>query len=243
MPQLCPTSPIQPSVAITQAPAIQADAYFFDIDGTLLVTRDLVHWNALHQAMLEVFGVDTTIEGLPYHGKTDVAILRAAVARCGVTPSIFDAGIEQTLAVVRREVRANAEAIVPEVCPAIPELLSQVSLRNKLLGVASGNLEAVGWSKLTSAGLRKFFAMGSFGDACELRTAIFDNAVAMARKLIGSGCTVCFIGDTPDDILAARYVNAKVVAVSTGTFEVSELSRLNPDACCRSCADLLGRLQ
>jgi hypothetical protein len=26
----------------------QADAYFFDIDGTLLVTRDLVHWNALH---------------------------------------------------------------------------------------------------------------------------------------------------------------------------------------------------
>src|SRR5436190_6129996 len=81
LPQLCPTSPIQPSVAITQAPAIQADAYFFDIDGTLLVTRDLVHWNALHQAMLEVFGVDTTIEGLPYHGKTDVAILRAAVAR------------------------------------------------------------------------------------------------------------------------------------------------------------------
>jgi len=58
--------------------------------------------------------------------------------------------------------------------------------------------------------------MGSFGDACELRTAIFDNAVAMARKVIGSGCTVCFIGDTPDDILAARYVNAKVVAVSTG---------------------------
>ncbi|PYV49758.1 MAG: hypothetical protein DMG94_00135 [Acidobacteria bacterium] len=223
MPQLCPTSPIRPSVAMTQAPAIQADAYFFDIDGTLLVTRDLVQWNALHQAMLEVFGVDTTIEGLPYHGKTDVAILRAAVARCGVTPSIFDAGIEQMLAVVRRE--------------------AQLSLRNKLLGVASGNLEAVGWSKLTSAGLRKFFAMGSFGDACELRTAIFDNAVAMARKLIGSGCTVCFIGDTPDDILAARYVNAKVVAVSTGTFEVPELLRLNPDACCRSCADLLGQLQ
>lgn len=207
------------------------------------MTRDLVHWNALHQAMLEIFGIYTNIEGLPYHGKTDVAILRAAVARCGVTSSTFDAALDKTLTVVRREVCANAEAIIPEVCPAVPELLSQVSLRSKLVGVASGNLEAVGWSKLTSAGLRKFFSTGSFGDACELRTAIFDNAIAIARKLLGSGCTVCFIGDTPDDILAARYVNAKVVAVSTGTFEFSELSRLNPDACCRSCSDLLGGLQ
>src|SRR3954452_17744116 len=107
---------------IQSANMINADAYLFDIDGTLLVTKDLVHWNGLHQAMLEVYGVDTTIEGLPYHGKTDVAILRAAVARCGVTSSVFDAGIEQTLAVVRREVRANAKAILPEVCPAIPEL-------------------------------------------------------------------------------------------------------------------------
>jgi len=207
------------------------------------VTRDLVHWNALHQAMLEVYGIDTTIEGLPYHGKTDVAILRAAVARYGVTSSAFDAGLKKTLAEVFREVHANAEAIVPEVCPAIRELLSQVSLRSKLLGVASGNLEAVGWSKLISAGLRKFFSVGSFGDSCELRTAIFDNAVAMARKLLGSACSVCFIGDTPDDILAARYVNAQIVAVSTGTFEFHELSRLNPDACCLSCSDLLGGLQ
>ncbi len=207
------------------------------------MTRDLVHWNALHQAMLEVYGIDTTIEGLSYHGKTDVAILRAAVARCGVRSSTFDAGLKKTLAAVCREVHANAEAIVPEVCPAIPELLSQVSLRSKLLGVASGNLEAVGWSKLISAGLRKFFSVGSFGDACELRTAIFDNAVTMARRLLGNACTVCFIGDTPDDILAARYVNAQIVAVSTGTFEFRELSRLNPDACCLSCSDLLGGLQ
>lgn len=57
-----------------------ADAYFFDIDGTLLVTSDLVHWNGLHKAMLEVYGIDTTIEGLLYHGKTDIAILRNALS-------------------------------------------------------------------------------------------------------------------------------------------------------------------
>ena len=66
-----------------------ADAYVFDIDGTLLVTKDLVHWNALHQAMIEAYGVDTTIEGIPYHGKTDLSILRAAVGRAGVSDSAF----------------------------------------------------------------------------------------------------------------------------------------------------------
>jgi phosphoglycolate phosphatase len=60
------------------------EAYLFDIDGTLLVTRDLVHYNALNRAMREVYGVDTTIDDITYHGKTDLGILRAALARAGV---------------------------------------------------------------------------------------------------------------------------------------------------------------
>jgi len=239
---LSQVSPATPNRLTAQPPLVRADAYFFDIDGTLLVTRDLVHWNGLRRAMYEVYGVDTTIEGIPYHGKTDVAILRAALARCGVPASTFDAGLERVLAAVCREVSANANGILAEVCPAVPELLSQVSVQGNLLGVASGNLETVGWSKITAVGLRNFFSVSSFGDRCELRTAIFDNAATIARKALGNDCSVCFIGDTPDDILAARYINANVVAVSTGTFEFGELFRLNPDVCCRSCRELLGKL-
>jgi phosphoglycolate phosphatase len=66
-----------------------ADAYVFDIDGTLLVTKDLVHWNALHQAMLEAYGVDATIEGIQYHGMTDLSILRAAMDRAGISGRAF----------------------------------------------------------------------------------------------------------------------------------------------------------
>lgn len=66
------------------------DAYFFDIDGTLLVTSDLVHWNGLHKAMLEVYGIDTTIEGLLYHGKTDIAILRNALSIWALPISMHD---------------------------------------------------------------------------------------------------------------------------------------------------------
>lgn len=71
----------------------ESDAHFFDIDGTLLVTRDLVHWNGLLKVMLEIYGTDTTIDGLLYHGKTDIAILRMALNRCGLPDSEFDSCI------------------------------------------------------------------------------------------------------------------------------------------------------
>jgi phosphoglycolate phosphatase-like HAD superfamily hydrolase len=222
---------------------IEADAYFFDIDGTLLVTRDLVHWNGLHQAMLEIYGVDTTIEGLSYHGKTDVAILRAALNRCGVSDCIFYERLPAALAVICREVSASAQDILPEVCPAVPELLSDIRQHDKLLGIASGNLESVGWNKVSAAGLREFFRLGSFGDQCEFRSAIFDNAVRMARKQMGSTAKVCFIGDTPDDIRAARHVNAQIIAVSSGTFPFEDLEQFVPDVCCHSCAELIGKLK
>lgn len=222
---------------------IKADAYFFDIDGTLLVTRDLVHWNGLHQAMLEVYSVDTTIEGLPYHGKTDVAILRAALNRCEISDSVFYERLPLALGVVCREVSANAKNILPEVCQSIPELLFDLQQANKLLGVASGNLESVGWNKVSAAGLRQFFSVGSFGDLHEFRSAIFDHAMTMAAQQLGNTAKTCFIGDTPDDIRAARKVNAQVIAVSSGTFPFHELQQFAPDACCHSCAELVGTLK
>jgi phosphoglycolate phosphatase len=215
------------------------DAFFFDIDGTLLVTRDLVHWNALHQAMLEVFEVDTDIEGLPFHGKTDIDILRMALCRQGVPEEKFRKHLPRALAVVCREVVRYAHGLKPIVCPAIPEVLMAIQAESRMLAVASGNLEVVGWHKVSAAGLREFFSTGVFGDKCERRCDIFSRAVESARKLLGSEARVCFVGDTPDDILAARHVNASVVAVATGTFQIQDLASFQPDVCCQTCADLL----
>jgi len=222
---------------------IQADAYFFDIDGTLLITRDGVHRNALHRAMLEVYGVETTIDGIAYHGKTDLGILRAALSRCGVGNADFEASLAAALHVICRDVAENSGRIRPEVFPAIPEILSEIQEQKKLIGVASGNLESVGWTKITAAGLRSFFSMGSFADACEMRTAVFDAAATAARKSLGNEAKICFVGDTPEDIQAAKAVNARVVAVCTGIFCREELTALNPDICCASCEELLGKLQ
>jgi len=227
----------------TAGKAVHADAYVFDIDGTLLITRDLVHWNGLHQAMFETYGVDTTIEGIPYHGKTDIGILRAALERCGISGQAFDARLSTALAIICREVSAHASEICAPACPGIPELLSELQSGGKLLGIASGNLERVGWHKVRAARVSEFFTFGSFGDCMEARFEIFDHAQSEVRKRLGKQARVCFIGDTPEDIRSARKVDAQIAAVATGAYGFEELISLGPDACCRSCSELLDKLQ
>jgi len=78
------------------------DAYLFDIDGTLLVTRDLIHYNALNRAIREVYGVEATIDGIAYHGKTDLGILRAVLQRAGVSADVFEAKLPEALSIVCR---------------------------------------------------------------------------------------------------------------------------------------------
>jgi phosphoglycolate phosphatase len=216
-----------------------ADAYVFDIDGTLLVTKDLVHWNALHQAMLEAYGVDATIEGIQYHGMTDLSILRAAMDRAGISGRAFEAGLPKALSVVCREVENNRRGIMPRVCAGVPGLLQRLKSHEKLLGVASGNLETVGWHKIEAAGLRGFFSFGFFSDQCENRAGIFRNALDHVYAQLGNNARICFIGDTPSDVAAAREIGASIVAVASGTFGIEELSACSPDLCISDCAGLL----
>jgi len=222
---------------------MNADAYLFDIDGTLLISRDGVHRNALHRAMREAYGVDTTIDGIAYHGKTDLGILRAALERVGVSADQFAANLPAALEVVCRDVSANASRITPTVCSAIPQVLAELQAAGKLLGVASGNLESVGWLKLEASGLRDFFSFGCFSDHHESRSNIFRQGVAEVQRRLGVAAQICFIGDTPEDIKAARFANSKIVAVCTGIFTADELACHEPDACIATCEELLAKVE
>jgi len=216
-----------------------ADAYVFDIDGTLLVARDLVHWKAMRQALREAYEVDATIDGIPYHGMTDLSILRATLTRAGIDEGAFETALPQALAVVCREVDANRAELRPEVCSAIPRLLEHLRVRGHLLGVASGNLESVGWHKIEAAGLRESFSFGFFSDHCETRGGIFQNAMDHVRQELGPQARTCFVGDTPADVHAAKEIGAQIVAVATGTFTFNELNACSPDVCVSHCGELL----
>ncbi len=217
----------------------EADAYLFDIDGTLLNTVDGTHYHAFHHAVRDIYGVDSSIDGVPVHGNTDIGILRAVLRREGVSDAVFQEKLPAALAHMCSEVTENAGSIRTCLCPSIRELLESLRAAGKLMGVVSGNLEPIGWAKLESAGLRDFFPFGSFSDKNEQRADIFRHGMQEAWRRLGRKGSVCIVGDTPADIFAAQAAGAAVIAVATGIFSAADLSRLNPDLCVACCTDLL----
>lgn len=216
------------------------DAYLFDIDGTLLNSRDAVHYNAFHSAIQTLLGCDARIDGVPVHGNTDIGILEA-VARAGNIPqSSITAQRSAILKHMCEEVERNAADLRPELCPGIVTLLEELHAAGKLLGIVSGNLEPIGWRKLNGAGIRHYFTIGSFSDRNDMRIDIFRWGAAEARNRLGPDARVCFIGDTPSDISAARALNIPIVAVATGIYPLDELKTLGADVCI-SCFDDLSR--
>jgi len=215
------------------------DAYLFDIDGTILRSRDRVHYNAMNRAMREVYGKETTIDGVRYHGMTDLGILRASLALVGIETLEFENKLPQALDYIRQDVERNLASLKPNVCDGIPETIVRIENSGKLLGVASGNLESVGWHKVNATGLRPHFQFGVFSDTHEQRADVFAHGVAEAKTRLGANATVCFFGDTPEDVRAARKVGARIIAVCTGVYKREDLAPLGPDACVQSCAELL----
>jgi phosphoglycolate phosphatase len=216
-----------------------ADAYLFDIDGTLLNSRDAVHYFAFRNAVQEVLAMEISLEGVPVHGNTDPGILRAALRQAGLSDLAIDEALPRIVQQMCVEVQRNHEGMRPELCPSIPELIAHLRSRGKLLGAASGNLETVGWLKLEKAGLRPAFAFGSFSFPPESRAEIFRHGIDLAQRRLGEHAVVAVVGDTPSDIAAARAVGVPVIALATGIFGFGDLMACAPDACFACASDLL----
>ena len=216
-----------------------ADAFLFDIDGTLLNSRDAVHYFAFRTAIRDVLGIEASIEGVPVHGNTDVGILRAVLQRAGLRDRAIDKHMPQIVARMCAEVQQNREQLNPELCPSVLDLINYLQGRGKLLGAASGNLETVGWLKLEKAGLKRMFAFASFSFPRELRAEIFQHGIELARERLGKEASVTVVGDTPSDIQSARAVGVPVIALATGIYSFAQLQAYDPDACFACGTDLL----
>jgi phosphoglycolate phosphatase len=214
------------------------DAYLFDIDGTLLNSRDDVHYSAFLIAMRELYGRTIVLEGVPVHGSTDPIILLHALERAGICESEGRAALAAAMTRMCTEVEARAEDLRPELCGAIPELLAELKSAGKLLGVTSGNVGRIGWAKLKAAGIHEYFSFGSFSDRNETRTEIFRWGAEEVRRRLGSTASVCFLGDTPADVASAKACGFPVIAVATGIFSVVELAKGEPEMCIPDCESL-----
>ncbi len=213
----------------------------FDVDATLILTGG-AGLRALNRAFERLFGVDSAMNDIAPHGKTDPAIVREIFHKKLNTPDLVDSEIARVLehyvAFLREEVETTDKY---EILPGILDVLAETSARSDfLLGLATGNIETGARIKLHRGDLNRFFSFGGYGSDSESRVGLVRRAAEKAFGHHGSRIPerdIFVIGDTPRDIDAGRDAGFRTVGVATGQYSVEQLRDAGADLAIRNFRD------
>lgn len=205
----------------------------FDIDGTLLLTGNS-NRQTLIDALITVYGTEGSARRHNFAGKMDSVIIYEVLKYAGLDDEHI---AEKFIAVKHTYIDLLRKQLRPEdvvLMKGIPELLMELSEREDVvLGLLTGNFEGSGRHKLELPALNHFFPFGAFADDAHHRNDLPAIAVQRAHSLTGKRFRaeeVVIIGDTEHDINCAKTIQAKCVAVATGTYSAEQLGTHQPDA-------------
>lgn len=209
----------------------QQDAYLFDIDGTLLRSRDRIHYESFFESVRSIMGRELVLDGVTLSGNTDPGILYDAFRLAELDPEHWQPMLEDVLNHMRTSVAAQRDQMNLVKMPGVDEMLAYLQSKGASLGVGTGNLESIGWLKLEVLGVRHWFTFGGFADKFAVRSDMIADAAKQARNLRGANASVCVIGDTPFDISAAKVNGLPTIAVATGHYSFDDLMAHHPEVC------------
>ena len=201
---------------------------FWDIDGTLLTTGRAGIF-ALEDAASEVIGKPVDLSNLKTAGMTDREIATEILLLYQVAPE--PAKVERLLQLYGKYLPASLPRRQGTVLKGVREILDRLQQRTDTISILlTGNIEAGAKAKLAYYGLHSYFTDGSFADGAEDRIAIARQALALARCKVGEVPPekIYVIGDTPHDIRCGKAIEARVVAVASGSYSVEELEKHQP---------------
>jgi phosphoglycolate phosphatase len=204
----------------------------FDIDGTLVHTGGAGK-RAFNSALEDVLGICDGLRDVRLDGKTDLLILEEVLLAAGRPtrlPSsqyslLYDRYIELLLQELERD------RLSYRIYEGVVELLQFLDGRKGVaVGLATGNLERGARAKLEPGRLNRFFPFGGFGSDSADRTALIRKAIERGAALAdGEVSDVVVIGDTPRDVSHGREAGARVLAVATGSYSVTDLADCRAD--------------
>lgn len=217
----------------------QQKVYLFDIDGTLLRSRDRIHYQSFFDSVRSVMGRELVLDGVVLSGNTDPGILHEAFRLAELDKEYWQPMLEDVLEHMRTTVAAQREQMNLVKMPGVDAMLAYLKNKGATLGVGTGNLESIGWLKLEVLGIRHWFTFGGFSDRFPVRADMIAHAAEEARRIAGSDATVCVVGDTPFDITAAKANGLPTIAVATGHFSFEDLMEQEPEVCVSTLETLL----
>lgn len=211
----------------------------FDIDGTLLEVHGAGR-RAFVRTLEHCFGWQADLKNIRFAGATDLDLFRRISRDQGVEPT---AESEQKFCdrlAHELKITISAQDARHTLYPGVKELLEKLSDDARcLLGLVTGNVESCAWIKLQLVNLHEHFILGAFGHEHADRVEIARLALRRAEQHAGHPFRRVFlIGDTPNDVKAARAIGATAIAVATGAFSRDALLAAGADTVRDDLADL-----
>eukprot|EP00755_Sulcionema_specki_P034728 Sspe_Gene.103503::Locus_79332_Transcript_1_1_Confidence_1.000_Length_717::g.103503::m.103503 len=207
----------------------------FDIDGTLVASKgpsaNATHKDAFSKAIEKVVGLErASINEIPHHGMTDRNILRRLLHHKGwghVSEETLDR-LVQAMAEHRGDYGRGLEVL--DGVQRLLKTLSTLGSERVMVGLVTGNVEAIAWAKMEAVGIAQYFTVprfGGFGGRYEERAdcirAANQHAAEVLRKQGKKISRSFHVGDAPADITAAHKAGVHAVGVCTGIFDHSQL--------------------
>jgi len=208
----------------------------FDVDGTLVDAGGSGRW-AMTRAFEDVFGIpdaEPFSRAVRFDGMTDPIILKE-IAR---NASIEEADLIRGGEALRRSFLEHLERRLAETpgkraLPGVFDLLDRLAaVHRAAVALATGNIEAGARLKLGSVGLSGYFELGGYGDDAADRAGIGRVARERAERMVGEPIdpsAVVLVGDSTEDIKAARANGYRSLSVGTGWVGHEALLALRPD--------------
>jgi phosphoglycolate phosphatase-like HAD superfamily hydrolase len=210
----------------------------FDIDGTLMRGAG-IGTTALKRAFSEVFEInavnDPRLDDVFIAGSTDPVILRHMAEALELDPARFTDALPGLTETYFRHLRDTvAESETKRTLPGVPELVERLHGHPRVtLALLTGNMERAARIKLEPFDLNRYFAFGGFGGDGPDRTAQALHALRIAESLNGGAYAakhVIVIGDTVNDVIAARAHGFLAAGVATGFGRTEDMEREGADA-------------
>ena len=193
----------------------------FDLDGTLFLTHDPLSGRALVATLEQVYGVQVPADApanVEHRGLTAKRIGRNVLRTAGVADAAVDERLDTWCAAFAErylELLADADTSGWEPRPGAAEGLARLEAAGIRLALATGNPEPMARTRLERLGLERFFphGEGAFGCEAEERGALLE----LARERAGDwpASATAEIGDTPQDVSAAKAAGFRSIAVAS----------------------------
>lgn len=212
----------------------QPTLILFDIDGTLLRSNNCGRV-AVENALDDLFGFKEPTHHVEYAGKNDWQILLDILGPLGYEPDAVAALMprftETVAAHLARIIAAHDVHPLPGALELVRDLVADPMA---YVGLVTGNSARTAPIKLQAAGFDlAWFGVGAYGDESPIRDHLPPLAVerALARWEISFAPErVVIVGDTVHDVVSARAIGARAVAVLTGPRDHAKIAAVRPYA-------------